>query len=201
MQIAMSVKHNSGCLSRHVGAVVVDSEGYVLGIGWNNPPVAQVPCALRTGNELVNSRCPDPLAFSSLECENYFINHIGNRCTDKPYCFKDEYGCVSKKGKRVRFCRALHAEENAIRQEKEKSLKETTLYTTDSPCENCAKIICQSNISRIVYVEEYPGIARQQMRSGKKEIKWEQFEGVTGSGYCRLFNSFMPEKDMLDLYS
>ncbi len=201
MQIAMSIKYNSGCLSRHVGAVVVDSEGYVLGIGWNNPPIGQVPCALRTGNELVNSPCPDPVAFSSLERENYFINHIGNRCTDKPYCFKDEYGCVSKKGKRVRFCRALHAEENAIRQEKEKNLKGTTLYTTDSPCENCAKIICQSNISRIVYIEEYPGIARQQMQSGKKEIKWEQFKGATGSGYYRLFNSFMPEKDMLDLYS
>jgi len=198
MQIAMSIKHNSGCLSRHVGAVVVDSKGYLLGIGWNNPPVGQVPCALRTGNELVDSPCPDRVAFSSSERGDVFTEHIGNRYTDKPYCFKDEYGCISKKAE---LCRALHAEENAIRQVNGKNLKGMTLYTTDSPCENCAKVIYQSNIGRIVYIEEYPGIARQQMQSGNKEIKWEQFKGVTGSGYCRLFNSFMPEKDMLDLYS
>lgn len=201
MQIAMSIKYNSGCLSRHVGAVVVDSEGYVLGIGWNNPPDGQVSCALRTGSELIDSPCPDPVAFSSLERGDIFIKHIGNRYTDKPYCFKDEYGCIGKKGKRGELCRALHAEENAIRQVNQKNSKGMTLYTTDSPCENCAKSIYQSNISRIVYIEEYPGIARQQMQSGNKEIKWEQFKGVTGSGYYRLFSSFMPEKDMLDLYS
>ena len=201
MQIAMSIKHNSGCLSRHVGAVVVDPKGYVLGIGWNDPPTGEIACALRTGNELVDKLCPDPVAFSLLERKDVFTKHIGNRYTDKPYCFKDEYGCISDKGKRTELCRALHAEQNAIRQVNEKNLEGTTLYTTDSPCENCAKIISQSSISRIVYIEEYPGIARQQMQSGKKKIKWEQFKGVTGSGYYRLFNSLMPEKDMLNLYS
>jgi deoxycytidylate deaminase len=37
MQIAQTVKVNSGCISRQVGAVVCDKNGDVLSIGWNDP--------------------------------------------------------------------------------------------------------------------------------------------------------------------
>ena len=51
----------------------------------------------------------------------------------------------------------LHAEANAITKvaQRSNSSKGATLYTTASPCLECAKLIIQSGIVRVVYGEEY----------------------------------------------
>jgi deoxycytidylate deaminase len=203
MQLAMSARQNSGCLSRHVGAVVVNPDGYVLGVGWNDPPTGQVPCTLRTGKELLTDL--NEKVFSEYERSSEFVGHIGaNRSSDNPYCFKDEYSCLIGE-KKAEFTRALHAEENALLQATRhgsEAVKEATLYTTDSPCTLCAKKAYQLGIKRIVFIEEYPGIAMDQtLRAGNRKTDLDQFEGTTSSAYLRVFSSLMKEKDMLTLYS
>ena len=51
----------------------------------------------------------------------------------------------------------LHAESNAITKlaKSTQSSDLATLYTTASPCLDCAKLIIQSGISRVVYAELY----------------------------------------------
>ena len=51
----------------------------------------------------------------------------------------------------------LHAESNAITKlaKSTQSSEGATMYITLSPCFNCAKLIVQSGISRVVYLEEY----------------------------------------------
>jgi dCMP deaminase len=51
----------------------------------------------------------------------------------------------------------LHAEANAITKVARSSNSSigATLYTTASPCLECAKLIIQSGIARVVYGEEY----------------------------------------------
>lgn len=51
----------------------------------------------------------------------------------------------------------LHAEANAITKvaRSNNSSEEATLYVTASPCMECAKLIIQSGIKRVVYGEEY----------------------------------------------
>ncbi|MAZ93286.1 MAG: dCMP deaminase family protein [Bacteroidales bacterium] len=51
----------------------------------------------------------------------------------------------------------LHAEANAITKvaTSNNSSKGATLYITDSPCMECAKLIIQSGIVRVVYSREY----------------------------------------------
>jgi dCMP deaminase len=51
----------------------------------------------------------------------------------------------------------LHAEANAITKvaQSSNSSKGATLYITASPCVECAKLIIQSGIIRVVYGEEY----------------------------------------------
>lgn len=51
----------------------------------------------------------------------------------------------------------LHAEANAITKlaKSTNSSEESTLYVTLSPCYDCAKLIIQSGIKRIVYSETY----------------------------------------------
>ena len=51
----------------------------------------------------------------------------------------------------------LHAEANAITKvaKSNNSSEGATLYITDSPCMECAKLIIQSGIRRVVYAREY----------------------------------------------
>lgn len=51
----------------------------------------------------------------------------------------------------------LHAEANAILKlaSSTQSAKGATLYLTLSPCKECSKLILQSGISRLVYINEY----------------------------------------------
>lgn len=51
----------------------------------------------------------------------------------------------------------LHAEANAITKvaKSNNSSEGATLYITDSPCMDCAKLIIQAGITRVVYGDEY----------------------------------------------
>lgn len=51
----------------------------------------------------------------------------------------------------------LHAEANAVLKvaRSTQSCEEATLYITLSPCKDCSKLIHQSGIKRVVYLEEY----------------------------------------------
>ena len=51
----------------------------------------------------------------------------------------------------------LHAEANAISKvaKSGNSSQGATLYITDSPCMECAKLIIQAGIKRVVYADEY----------------------------------------------
>ena len=51
----------------------------------------------------------------------------------------------------------LHAEANAITKvaRSSNSSEDATLYVTSSPCIECAKLIIQAGIRRVVYEEEY----------------------------------------------
>lgn len=51
----------------------------------------------------------------------------------------------------------LHAEANAITKvaKSNNSSQDATLYVTSSPCIECAKLIIQSGIKRVVYCSEY----------------------------------------------
>jgi dCMP deaminase len=51
----------------------------------------------------------------------------------------------------------LHAEANALTKlaRSENKAKDATLYLTMSPCRECAKLILQSGINRLVYIKKY----------------------------------------------
>jgi dCMP deaminase len=51
----------------------------------------------------------------------------------------------------------LHAEANAITKvaKSNNSSKDATLYVTSSPCMECAKLIIQAGIRKVVYCDEY----------------------------------------------
>jgi len=94
MQLAFTAKNMSGCISRQVGAVVVGKDGYIRGIGWNDPPEKFIPCLYRTLRDLFNN--PLPEMFSEYERSNDFKEIVKEyKIGDKeypywfPFCFKD----------------------------------------------------------------------------------------------------------------
>ncbi len=63
--------------------------------------------------------------------------------------------CEDKTGKTKNY--VLHAEANAITKvaKSNNSSQGATLYVTSSPCLECAKLIIQSGIKRVVFSEKY----------------------------------------------
>lgn len=60
-------------------------------------------------------------------------------------------------GNNITYPYVLHAEANAITKiaRSNNSSEGATLYVTASPCIECAKLIIQAGIKRVVYAEEY----------------------------------------------
>lgn len=70
-----------------------------------------------------------------------------------PSGFKNH--CEDEEGKTKWY--VLHAEANAILKlaASSQSAKDATLYLTLSPCKECTKLVLQSGIRRLVYIDEY----------------------------------------------
>ena len=83
------------------------------------------------------------------DCYNGTPRGFDNKCEyqNPSLCFDQE---ITKP-------EVLHAESNAITKlaKSTQSSDLATLYTTASPCLDCAKLIIQSGISRVVYSELY----------------------------------------------
>lgn len=73
----------------------------------------------------------------------------------------------------------LHAEANAILKVagSTQSCKDATLYITMSPCKDCSKLIHQSGIKRVVYMEGYKDDSGLQFLE-KAGVIIEQIEEV-----------------------
>jgi deoxycytidylate deaminase len=214
MQIAYTAKTNSGCISRQVGAAITDDENSVKAIGWNDVARGQVPCGLRSLGSLNSSF--DTITFSSYERTNkqfrdaakaemnaYEANQRDLKGRNLSYCFKDLKNSLDSKSNQV-HTRSLHAEENAFLQLSKyggPGIRGGKLYTTASPCELCAKKAYQLGVSEIIFIDPYPGIARENILSiGTNPPELTQFRGAVGKGYHQLYEQTLSYKDELSYF-
>jgi len=106
--------------------------------------------------------------------------------------------------KRLEYCRALHAEENALLQSAKiggVGVRGGKIYTTYFPCELCAKKIYQSGIEEIVYNEPYPDSVSQDviLKDGIMTIKLTPFEGVKSHSFFRLYKGSLDKKEVQEI--
>lgn len=213
MQVAYGAKLNSGCISRQVGAVITDINYSVKAIGWNNTPEGQVPCLLRNVEDLI--RHDDKQAFSNYENNDLDFREVitatyPDSCKTNrdvalagrniSFCFKDIKNSIDGDQNQV-HTRSLHAEENAFLQLAKyggEGIKGGILFTTASPCELCAKKAYQLGITKIVYIDPYPGISKKHiLESGNIQPDLELFHGAIGRAYHQLYQPILPFKDEL----
>ncbi len=229
MHLAYSMSARSTCICRQVGAVIEGAKGYIIGAGWNDVGRGQVGCGYRHYDDIESltlyphdNRKPDFKQYLQSQQKKNKING------DESFCYKDEYSQykieddigkmysehpnmsakerdfleASKKFdvKRMQYCRALHAEENAILQTAINGgigIRGGKIYSTTFPCELCAKKIYQAGIRTVIYTEPYPRSISKDVffEDGSRKIKFEQFEGVKSNSYFRLYKSIIDKKD------
>ncbi len=120
----------------------------------------------------------------------------GKNCS---FCFKTIHNHFEGEKNQV-HTRSLHAEENAMLQISKyggQGLKGGILFTTASPCELCSKKASQLGIEKVYFIDPYPGISEPQILSNNrnKKMQLNQFKGVVGKSYHKLYEPFMAYKD------
>ena len=219
MHLAYSTSLMSTCISRKVGAIVAGPRGYIYGAGWNDVSEGQIGCGLRRVDDYkdieffpeldpeLSQRFDDLItkngkylcykdAFSKLDVENELerIKREGSLSTEGFSQLKEQF-----KIKRLEYCRALHAEENAILQTAKVGgmpISGGSIYTTTFPCELCAKKIYQTGIKTIYFTEPYlRSTSKVLLGDGNKRIEIRPFEGVKSHSFYKLFKPVFDKKD------
>lgn len=135
-QIVQVVAQRSTCLRSQVGALIV-RDGRIISMGYNGPVSGMPECTeVPSFTELINDPVYQDRAISKVIAE-LEANHT---LCEGP-------GCT----------RSLHAETNAIAFAARAgvSVEGCTLYCSMSPCINCAKVIVNSGIREVKFLEKY----------------------------------------------
>lgn len=196
MHIAYTLSVKSNCLSRQVGAVIVNSNGYIIGAGWNDVGEGQLSCGIKMGKDYGNVYLKNDNIKIRLGEEDHYIC-VKNKIKDS-LCVEDD--SVEKKNASDEvFCPVLHAEENAILQLAKYSsgiIKDGKIYSTTFPCSSCFRKISQVGITKVIYSESYVNpLLELYIRQSIKKIDPIPFEGVKSFSYYKLFKPYYDKKE------
>ncbi len=159
LRIALAVGSRSYAVRHKVGSVIVKDD-QIISDGFNGTPHGFDNCC---ENEVKCDVDPsDSLDGGASICMTY--NDDCNKCPHHYLVTKPE---------------VLHAESNAITKlaRSTQSSEGATLYVTLSPCFDCAKLIIQSGIKRVVYMEKYRSEDGLKLLE-KAGIQVEQIENI-----------------------
>lgn len=103
------------------------------------------------------STCPRRQVSAIIVDKNHIILATGYNGTPRGITNCTEKGCGGKNDipGNTENCMAVHAEINAILSLQGNYDRSYKMYVSTFPCFNCAKIICNTDIEEIVYLEEY----------------------------------------------
>lgn len=182
MHLAYSASNRSYCLSRQVGAAIVDHFGNILGVGHNDVPKTEGGLySLEKAPE--DKRCyrtGDRRCINDFEKEKRFEKLLSEICgvyvdlSDKQddgpkENFKKRLELIIKNSDfrdLTEYCRAVHAEMEALLSVTRASVGSTKgawMYVTTQPCHNCAKHILCAGIERAYFIEPYPKSLAQRL--------------------------------------
>ena len=187
MAVAYAQSHQSACLKRHVGAVIVDANGLPLSVGFNENPIGMEPCKIGLKH-----------CFKDEEMHKTLENRANVKCpacgADHPKLESPWKCCKCQENLKLYFfpsrnmelCTAIHAEERAIRSLGDRSARDATIYTTTFPCFQCSRYIVDAGIKRVVYVEAYPVVQAVEFLK-MNNVKLEPFNGFKARAFNLVF--------------
>ena len=202
MNMAYSAAASSKCMSRSVGAVVVDSSETVAGVGYNENPPPTKPCVEEEKYEshcyrdIVRNAHFEKLAEAGAKCPR-----CGEALEFIPgppwYC-----GACKKREEKTNlegyffpdramsWCTAIHAEVAALFAAGRRA-RGGRLFVTTCPCFQCAEKITLAGITEVCFTEAYPD-NKAQTRLDLAGVKLVQFDGVRSASFERIFAARRP---------
>ncbi|WP_354678937.1 anti-phage dCTP deaminase [Cupriavidus plantarum] len=211
MYAAYSAARNSACLSRQVGAALLDSDGEVLSVGWNDVPKPfgglyesgdnvsadfDRRCWNRSGGHCCNDEEKDVIAgdlVSRMMKEGIVSVENRERAVELI-----RHGSQLKS--LIEFSRAVHAEMHALLNAGATNgakIRGGRLFVTTYPCHSCARHIVAAGIREICFLEPYrkslatklhaDAITEREGDGGKVRIL--PFDGVAPSRFLKFFSA------------
>ena len=150
MKLALLTAQRATCCRRQVGCVLLNARGHVLATGYNGVAAGQPHCNEKTWEA-------EWTGFDMVSVEDFH-----HACA----------GATAPSGTNLDGCQAIHAEQNALLQCRD-IYQIHTAYVTASPCVTCTKLLLNTSCERIVFVEEYPHSAAQELWKSAGR-SWEQ---------------------------
>ena len=139
---------NTACPSRKVGAVIVDNNNKVKGVGYNGPPAGTPHCHSACYlKAVIKPRLTDDQC-ESLTLAYGSVDAALNDCEVRGLCPRKFLGY--KSGEATDLCSCQHAESNAILNAA-CDVSGCTLFCTCAPCDKCAGAIINARIACVVY--------------------------------------------------
>lgn len=224
MHHAYGAMMQSACLSRQVGAALVDKDGNVVATGTNEVPKAGGGVygeSFFTGDpdDRCASRRPDGRKFcSNTQEQNRIIEDLVASVVELdalPAERKTKLMVELRKtriGGLLEFSRAVHAEMDALLSAAREGISPvgTRLFVTTFPCHYCARHLVTAGVDEVQYIEPYPKSQALELHDdaiqitakgwtppsqGGKKVLFRPFSGVAP----RLFGrAFMKDRDLKD---
>jgi deoxycytidylate deaminase len=210
-ETAMYAAHGAGmrsaCLSRQVGAALVDRAGSIIATGTNEVPRAgggvygESPGSLTVGGD--DHRC----AYRPLQAgtQPFCSNTVEqNRIVDDAIARVPELSAVNDKsrivqllresriGELLEFSRAVHAEMDALLSSARSGMSSlgSRLYVTTFPCHYCARHIVTAGLDQVQYIEPYPKSRALKLHSDSITIERARWKAPSEGGDHVLFAPF-----------
>jgi deoxycytidylate deaminase len=225
MYHAYGAQMQSACLSRQVGAALVDRDGNIVATGTNEAPRAgggvyrepldkkdpDFRCAMfpnsadrfcrntQTQNEIIQELIEEIPELKRVSEQRKDALHAELRNT--------------KIGSLIEFSRAVHAEMSALLSAARNGtpLIGTTLFVTTFPCHYCARHIITAGVDEVQYIEPYPKSLALKLHNdaiaveptgewkppsnGGQRVLFRPFSGVSPRLYKR---AFLKERELKD---
>lgn len=220
MYEAFSASLNSACLSRQVGAAILDTKGNLLSTGCNDVPRAGGSLYREEHKPDEDHRC---VFFEGGRCFNQqrkdaMREEIARTLSDAGVPQADTLASQirSNTGMKdlIEFSRSVHAEMDAIVSVARTgcgSTKGAVLFTTTYPCHNCARHIVAAGITAVYFIEPYDKSLAEKLHHDaidhepEHDPEWGElngsrvsfihFEGVAPNRYKELFMASSSRKD------
>jgi len=158
MRQAVLISERSTCTRLQVGVVLVSTENKLLSSGYNGVPKGMMHCkeyfyeyftkevidaqykTTLTEKEKLYDLCSTHTLIANIR-ERYFnwLNSEDFRKIHREFSMRNE----------------IHAEQNALAGVSIEQMRGGKMYSTLSPCENCAKMVVASGIKTFYYLDVY----------------------------------------------
>lgn len=205
MHHAYSAQLRSACLSRQVGAALIDVMGNILATGTNEVPRAGggvygegelVPnggladdhrCVFRNSKYCSNTREQNEIIADTLDSIEAVVKLDGDKRGKVEQVLRD-----GRIGALIEFSRAVHAEMDALLSAARASrqIQGSRLFVTTFPCHYCARHIVSAGVDEVQYIEPYPKSAALKLHSDSVQVSWTGWKAPSVGGKQVLFRPF-----------